>query len=122
KGRVTDERDDANGAIQFRRPSWRRIHPRRRRRSSLEQHSRNRREWLPGGARGIHELFPVKVIALLHASTRRSLSHRVIDHESIPRTRRRQAVWGEGRELDAIPWSVGLSGSCRELETLTRAR
>ena len=67
KRRVTDERDDGGGAVQRRRPSRRLVDTRRPRRSRLEQHPRNRREWLPGGAGRIDESSAIKVIALLQA-------------------------------------------------------
>ena len=62
---MTDERDDGGGAVQSRRPSRRLVDTRRPRCSRLEQHPRNGREWLPGGASGIDESPSIKVIALL---------------------------------------------------------
>ena len=64
KRRVTDERDDGAGAVECRRPSRRLVDVRRPGCSRLEQHPRNGREWLAGGAGGIDESPSIKVIAL----------------------------------------------------------
>jgi hypothetical protein len=63
--RVTDEGDDRHGSVQSGRALRLLVDTRRPPGSWLEQHARNCREWLQGGASGIQESPAIKVIALL---------------------------------------------------------
>jgi LmbE family N-acetylglucosaminyl deacetylase len=112
KRRVTDEGDDGGGAVQSWRPLRRLVDTRRPRRSRLEQHPRNCREWLSSGASRIDESPSIKVIALFQAMPPGSILPRMIrrlragapdsDHQPSARTTRKRTFGLPYPDMDRL--------------------